>query len=562
MKFEEFKYERISFEEIEKEFTKLNNNLKNTNDPNEFMNIFNEINKFRGHISTMITLVSIRHSINTADKFYDEENNYWDETGPKIQKHETEFMKICLEFKDRNKLDIPEVFFKLAEYNQKTFSENIIEDLQKENKLVSEYDKLRASAKLIYKGEEYNLSSIGKFFTDKDREVRKETNQIVCKYYEENEREFDRIYDELVKVRTTIAHKLGFKNFTELGYYRMNRLDYNEDMVANYRKQILNDVVPLVSKLHKKQEKRIGVDKLKHYDNSFYFKSGNPKPVGDEKVLKEAALKMYTEMSKETGDFFKMMMDQDLFDLTSKPNKQGGGYTTDLYDYNVPFIFSNFNGTSGDVDVLTHEAGHAFQSYMSNKIEIPDLRFPTLESCEIHSMSMEFFAHPWMKDLFGDDADKYIFNHIETALEFLPYGVLVDHFQHEVYNNPDITIDERKNTWRKLEKMYLPDKDYSDLDILEKGTYFYRQLHIYEVPFYYIDYTLAQVCALQFYSRMLNKDENAWKDYLHLCELGGTKSFVSLVNEAGLISPFKDGCLKDTVKTMEKVIDSIDDLKY
>jgi len=562
MKFNECKYERINIENIEEKYSKLNNQLKNSKDPKEFMKIFNSINKFRGHISTMMTLVSIRHSIDTSDKFYDEENTYWDETGPVIQKFDTDFMSICLDYKERDKLDIPEIFFKIAEYNKKIFDEKIIQLLQEENKLVSEYDKLRASAKLSYKGQEYNLSSIGKFFTDPDRKVRKETNEIVCKYYEENESKFDDIYDELVKVRTNIAEKLGYKSFTEVGYLRMCRFDYNQEMVSNYRKQILQDVVPLVRKLRTKQSKRIGIEKLKHYDESFYFKSGNPKPIGDEPVLKAAALKMYTEMSKQTGDFFKMMVDNDLFDLTSKPNKQGGGYTTDIYDYNVPFIFSNFNGTSGDVDVLTHEAGHAFQSYMSKDITVPELRFPTLESCEIHSMSMEFFTHPWMENFFGKDAEKYIFNHIESALEFLPYGVLVDHFQHEIYNNPNMSKQERKDTWRKLEKMYLPDKDYEDLDILEKGTYFYRQLHIYEAPFYYIDYTLAQVCALQYYSRMLNKDEKAWSDYLHLCSLGGTKSFVSLVKEAGLISPFEDGCLKDTVKTMEKVIDSIDDSKF
>jgi len=562
MKFNEYKYERINLENIEEKFSKLNNELKNTKDPNEFMKVFNSINKFRGHISTMMTLVSIRHSIDTSDKFYDEENNYWDETAPVIQKYETDFMDICLNYQDRDKLDIPEVFFKLAECSKKVFNESIIAYLQIENKLVSEYDKLRASAKLLYKGKEYNLSSIGKFFTDNNRQVRKETNELVCKYYEENEAKFDEIYDKLVKVRTTIANKLGYKTFTEVGYLRMNRLDYNEEMVSNYRKQILNDVVPLVKKLRNKQSKRIGIEHLKHYDDNFYFKSGNPKPVGDEPVLKAAAQKMYEEMSKETGEFFNMMIENDLFDLTSKPNKQGGGYTTDIYDYNVPFIFSNFRGDSGDVDVLTHEAGHAFQSYMSKDITVPELRFPTLESCEIHSMSMEFFAHPWMKEFFGEDANKYIFNHIESALEFLPYGVLVDHFQHEIYNNPNMTPDERKATWRKLEKMYEPNKDYEGLDILEKGTYFYRQLHIYEMPFYYIDYTLAQVCALQFYSRILNKDAKAWSDYLHLCKLGGTKSFVSLVKEAGLISPFKDGCLKDTVKTMEKVIDSIDDTKF
>ena len=562
MKFSEFKYEHLDYEDLKKQFVELIEKLKGCDNPDDFMKVFKEINTFRGHMSSMGTICSIRHTINTADEFYDKENNYWDETMPLLQEYEVELAKTVLNCPFRDKLDIPKTFDLLAEYSLKAFSPEIIEDLQEENRLTTEYGKLKASAKIEFDGKTYNLASIGPLMNDNDREVRKNATIAYNKFFEENEDKFDEIYDKLVKLRDKIAKKLGYKNFVELGYIRMNRFDYDEKMVENYRNQVIKDIVPLTVELRKRQAERIGVDKLECYDLGYNFKSGNPKPDGSIDELVAAALKMYTEMSPETGEFFKMMVDQELFDLPTRENKEMGGYCTGIFDYKVPFIFANSNGTAGDVDTLTHEAGHAFQAYCTIKnVDIPDLSFPTMESAEINSMSMEFFAHPWSHLFFGKDADKYHYFHIKDSVSFLPYGCLVDHFQHEVYNHPEMTPKERKDTWRRLEKIYKPDVEYNGFDLLERGGFFYRQGHIYQSPFYYIDYTLAQVCALQFYVRMLKKDENAWKDYVHICGLGGTKTFTEIVKEANLIVPFEDGCLSEVSKKMKEELEKIDDMK-
>ena len=563
MKFSEFRYERINYEDIEKEYPALLKELKEAGDPETFMSVFKNINKYRSHIHTMTTLCFIRHSIDTSDKFYDEENNYWDETSPKIQAFETEFFKICVECPFREELDIPETFFKLGEHSMRAFSPEIIEDLQEENRLSSEYGKLKASAKIEFNSEIYNLASIAPFMSDKDREVRKAATEAATGFYEDNEEKFDEIYDKLVKVRDRMAKKLGYENFTPLGYIRMNRLDYDKDMVKNYRDQVIEDIVPLTVELREKQAKRIGVDSLKCYDIGYNFKTGNPKPHGSIDELVKAALQMYTEMSEETAEFFRMMVDGQLFDLPTRPNKEMGGYCTGIYDYKVPFIFANANGTSGDVDVLTHEAGHAFQAFCTLKtVTIPDLSFPTMESAEIDSMSMEFFAHPWSHLFFKEEAEKYHYFHIADALKFLPYGCLVDHFQHEVYDHPEMTPEERKACFRRLEKIYKPDVDYEGFDLLERGGFFYRQGHIFQSPFYYIDYTLAQVCALQFYVRMLKKDLDAWKDYVHICGLGGTRTFTEIVKEAHLKVPFEDGCLKEVSAKMKEELSSYDDARF
>lgn len=440
------------------------------------------------------------------------------------------------------------------ENSLKTFSSEIIEDLQEENKEISKYVKLLASAKILFDGKERNLSGMTPFILSKDRTIRKAAQEAKSTFFINNEKRFDEIFDNLVKIRVKIAHKLGFENFIELGYLRMNRVDYDSKMVESFRKQVIESIVPLASTLYKKQRERLGLDSLKYYDEKFEFNDGNPTPKGDSNWIIEQGKKMYHELSPQTGEFIDFMTDNDLMDLITKKGKAGGGYCTFIPDYKSPFIFSNFNGTSGDIDVLTHEAGHAFQVYRSSWIEIPELLWATYESSEIHSMSMEFFTWNWMEKFFKEDTNKYKYLHLSSAIKFIPYGVLVDHFQHKIYENPDLTPNERKNIWRELEKIYKPHSDYSENPFLEKGTWWFQQAHIFEMPFYYIDYTLAQICALQFWKKM-NKDyKESWNDYLNLCYEGGTKSFLNLLKVAKLKSPFEDGCVKDIIVDVENYL--------
>jgi M3 family oligoendopeptidase len=334
----------------------------------------------------------------------------------------------------------------------------------------------------------------------------------------------------------------------------MNRLDYNAEDVANYRKEILKDVVPVTSKLYEAQMKRLGVDKLEVFNYEFQFQSGNPVPkYGKDEMVKRAQV-MYRELSAETGEFFDFMVEKDLLDLEAKPGKSAGGYCTYISDYQSPFIFSNFNGTQHDVDVLTHEAGHAFQVYSSRWVKPSSCNLPTYESCEIHSMGMEFFAWPWMESFFEEDVKKYYYSHLAGRIEFLPYGVLVDHFQHEIYGNVEMSPQERKEVWRKLEKMYLPFKNYDSIPMLERGTWWFKQPHVFKMPFYYIDYTLAQVCALQFWLRLQENDPTAFEDYYGICKIGGIKPFRQIVETANLKSPFEDGCLTDVMKSVDEYL--------
>lgn len=561
MKFTELKYERPDYDAVVKEYETLLAKLADAKDKASFLPVFEEINTLRSRLSTMYNLAYTRHSINTADEFYDKENEFWDETNPLFSVYDTKLSKLCVECPFREELysDIPEPYFLAAECQLKSFREDIVPLLQKENKLVSEYGKLKASAKISFNGETYNLATISSKAEDTDPAVRKGAMDAKLSFYEAHEADFDRIYDELVKVRTEIAHTLGYPSFTELGYQRMMRLDYNRNMVDTYRKEILREIVPAATELYAKQAKRLGTPTVAYYDKAMEFPSGNPMPKGTYEELIQAAGKMYHEMSPETGEFIDRMIEDELWDLKSRDGKQMGGYCTGIPDYKVPFIFANFNGTSGDVNVLTHEAGHAFQYYMSRNIPVLDLQWPTNESAEITSMSMEFNAWPWLELFFKEDTEKYRYLHLSGALKFLPYGILVDHFQHEIYDHPEWTPDERKACWRNLEKMYEPYKDYTGAPILEKGCWWFQQGHIFESPFYYVDYTLAQVCALQFWARERRHDPNAWKDYLTLCQLGGTKTFTGLVKAAGLKVPFEEGCLSDVVREVHSYLSEVND---
>jgi len=520
-----------------------------------------KINEIRNDLGTMFNICYVRHTIDTNDEFYKNENDYMDEVAPIIEGFTSKYYEALVSSKFRSELESKwgKQLFDLAECQLKTFSPEIIPLLQKENKLSSEYTKLVASAKIMFEGEERTLALIDPFMESKDRETRKKASEAKFGFFAEHEEEFDRIYDELVKVRTEIAKELGYNNFVELAYYRMSRTDYNAEMVANFRDQVKEYIVPLANKLRKRQQERIGVDTLKFYDEGFKFVSGNATPKGSPEWIIDNGKQMYSELSTETDEFFTFMNENQLMDLVAKKGKASGGYCTFIENYKAPFIFSNFNGTSGDIDVLTHEAGHAFQVYSSRSFEIPEYSWPTYEACEIHSMSMEFFTWPWMELFFQEETDKYKFSHLSGALLFLPYGVAVDEFQHFVYENPVATPAERKQAWKEIEEKYLPHRDYDGNEYLEKGGFWQRQGHIYESPFYYIDYTLAQICAFQFWKKSQENHEEAWKDYIHLCKQGGSKSFTGLVKEANLISPFDEGCVASVIDTIQAWLDQVDD---
>lgn len=564
MKFSDYPYEHPDITVLQEKMKEIIDQLKYAKSYEEFKTAFYKLDDINRQISSQKEICEIRHTIDTQNSFYKEENDHWNEILPILQEDFVEAGRIVMNSSYRKQLEeeIPKTYFLQKEMEDKSFSPEIIEDLQDENKLASAYQQLIASAQIEFDGQTYTLAGLDVKMSDKDRQTRKRAVKAYWNWFKENEAALGDIFTKLVQVRDRMAKKLGFANYIELGYLRMYRFDYNQKDVEIYRKQILNVVVPLCTELYERQKKRLGLDSLYTWDEKYEFKSGNPTPKYDRYEMVKRALQMYQELDNQTGDFFQYMTEHELMDLEAKPGKAAGGYCTFIPNQKSPFIFSNFNQTSGDVEVLTHEAGHAFQAYCSRNIVPIDCIWPTSESAEIHSMSMEFLTYPWMKYFFEEDTEKYYFYHLSGAVKFLPYGVLVDHFQHEVYAHPKMSISQIFETWRNLEKQYLPHKNYEEIDILERGGWWLRQLHIFLDPFYYIDYTLAQVCALQMWERAENKDPNVLEDYKRICYTGGTKTFREIVKEANIRVPFEEGCLDSMIQSVRSYLEQIDDSSF
>ena len=559
MQFQEYAYQHMDALSLQKQLSELAEQIQQAKTIEQVQDCIKKVDTIRRFVATQVSLVEIRHTVDTKDAYYTKEQEYLDTVLPELEKDYEKINRALLEssFLEELKHRLPETFFLQKEMDLKAFDPIIIEDMQEENRLMTKYQALIASAEIPFDGEIYNLSSLEVKTNSSDRIVRKRALQAYWNWFEQHEEEVAQIFDQMIKVRTRMAQKLGYDNFIALGYARMHRYDYDQEDVAKYRRQVLKDVVPLCSALYKRQQKRLGYDTLHAWDEKVEFLQGNPTPKYDRAELVKRAQKMYHELSKETGVFFDFMVEHELLDLDSKPGKAAGGYCTFMPDYKSPFIFANFNQTQHDAEVLTHEAGHAYQIYESRDIYPSDCVWPTYESCEIHSMSMEFFTHPWMQSFFEEDVNRYYYSHMAGSLKFLPYGVLVDHFQHEVYAHPEMSHQERMDTWRRLEKEYLPHKNYEEVEILERGGWWMRQAHIFMSPFYYIDYTLAQVCAMQFWARMENKDPKAFEDYQHICKIGGTLPFRKIVKEAGLIVPFEEGCLAQVTGSVSQWLDEI-----
>lgn len=558
-------YIRPDIENVGKDMKKFTNEFRNVKTFSQADEIMNSINEIRNEFSSMKVIAFINYSNDTNNKEFIDEQDYFDKNDPLYEEHVIEYYRALTESDFRKELTdkYGKHLFEIADITLKSFCHDIIEDRQKENHLCSEYVKLKASAKINFDGKILNLQELEPYMESVDRETRHKAFIAYWKFFNDNSNEFDEIFDKLVYLRNDMAVKMGYTNFKDLGYARMKRMDYNEKMVAHFRESIRKYIVPLAEKFRMKQSGRLGLDKLMVYDLFLQFRSGNATPKGNPVWVVEKGKIMYDELSPETREFYDFMFDNELMNVFSRKGKADMGYCEYIPKYKSPYIFANMNGTDDDITVLTHEAGHAFQAYASRNFHFKEYSEPTMETAEIHSMSMEFLTYPWMNLFFKNDTDKFKFSHLSGTVNFLPYGVLVDEFQHWVYENPTASPSDRNTKWRELEKIYMPHLNYGEIDFLENGGRWQKQGHIYEMPFYYIDYCLAQVCAFQFWSKAIhnvNREfENVMKKYIELCGKGGSKPFLELVKETDLKSPFDENVVKNLSEEIEEYIDSVDD---
>ncbi|MCR4950868.1 MAG: M3 family oligoendopeptidase [Solobacterium sp.] len=563
MKFNEMKYERCDMDAVRSQLRELCEELKNAETFEQADAAFLKREEIMRHVATMRSLASVRNTIDTRDAFYDGEMDFWNADGPKTAILQKEWMEALLTslFRKEFAEKYGEVIFINAELQKRSVGEAVVADMQKESALVKKYQNLLARAQVPFEGKTYTLSEMQSFMQDPD-DVRREQAWIASgQWYKDHQKEMDEIYDELVHLRDQMGKKLGWDSYVQLGYDRMGRNCYTREDIEVFRSAVQNYVVPAAEALFKAQAERLGKEyPMSFADNELEFRTGNCRPQGTPDDIVKAGGKFYDELSEETSVFFRMMRENELMDLLSKEGKRQGGYCTNFPDYKVPFIFANFNGTQHDVEVVTHEAGHAFASW-TNRDRVPSsTMLPSLEGCECHSMSMEFFSEEWAEDFFGSQAQKYRYSHLAKALKFIPYGTMVDHFQHEVYDHPEMTPAERHAVWKRLMGIYMPwQRLDGKIPFYSEGEHWQLKHHIYTRPFYYIDYCLAQTISLEFWALIRKDRKQAWDKYMKYTRLGGSKVWTELLREAGLDSPFEENTLKEicaqaaeSLRTMEE----------
>ncbi len=549
IKFNDMPYERPDAEATKQAIVQLAERLKTAASYAEARAIFMEREELEKEIDTLENLAYIRHSIDTRDTFYDAEQAFWDEFGPELKEAKQAWTHAMLQsaFRADFEAEFGNLMFMNAQIEARSFSPEIISQMQQEGKLTTEYAKLIASAQIPFEGGTYTLSQLTPFKTSADDAQRLAAWKAEGAWYKEHQDDFDRIYDQLVQLRDTMGKKLGHDGYTQLGYDRMQRNCYTKDDIEQFRAAVVKYLVPLCEQMYRARAERMGMAyPLSFADAALLFRSGNPRPQGTPDDILAQGKRFYDELSPETSEYFNAMLDQQLLDVLSTEGKEGGGYCTQLLKYERPFIFANFNGTQGDVEVITHEAGHGFACWM-NRTRIPvAYLWPSMEACEVHSMSMEFFAWPWCEGFFGPDTRKYLYSHLAGGVAFIPYGTMVDHFQHIMYERPRLTPAERHAVWKELLGTYMP---WLRLDgqipFYADGEGWQRQHHIYELPFYYIDYCLAQTVALEFWAMMQEDRESAWRHYMAYTVQGGSKVFTELLADAQLVSPFDEACLRE-----------------
>lgn len=498
-------------------------------------------------------LAQIRFQQDTADAAAKADRELCDELAPVATGHDVAVKRRLLADPDRAGLEAVAGAHavRLWEADVTTFDPVIADRLAEEAALTARYTELTASARLAVDGAVVNLSGLAPHAMSLDRDVRYRAQRVKWEWFAQHGAELDDIYDRLVKLRHGMARDLGYDTFIPLGYRRMRRVDYGPAEVAAYRDEVAAHVVPLMARLLEQRRVGHGWDKLYGWDLPLVDPAGNPGPRGTGEDLVDAGQAMFDRMDGRLSGLYRAMREGGFLDLDMRASKAPGGFCEAFATVGMPFIFANFNGTYQDIVVLTHEVGHAAQVRGSRTQPSFDYLQPTSEAAEVNSMALELLCLPHSGLLVGDDAaDRFRRVQLIRVLHLLLMCAMGDHFQHEVYAHPDASPTERHAMWRRLGQRYAPWEDWGDLAYPAMGGDWQAVLHFYLLPFYYIDYALAQCCALQLWTQSQRDRQAALDEYMGLCERGGSAPFTELVRSANLVSPFAPGALAQSMQAV------------
>lgn len=551
--FDALAYQRVDYEQLEARMRRARLHLRLALNPDGAIQAVRDMQAIQRHYKSMSALAHIRHDRQTSQDFYAGEKSYYDQIEAKVDQQMQQFYTALLGSRHRQALEIAlgSLIFRKAENFRSTVKPEAVKDLARENQLVSEYEQLMSAIVVHLDGRSLSAAQLDPDLQSAERDVRRRAHEALAAALQEQAEPLDRLFDELVQVRHGISHKLGFTHFTELGYRRMERFDYGREQVEDLRRNILRYIVPLTREIRRLQRRRLKLDHLFYYDLPCLFPDGNPPLLPGADGLADATGRVLAKLTGQSPSFLQPLLDGGYLDLPARPDKAQGGYCETIHTAGAPFILMNAGGTAQDASVLLHEAGHAYASLSSLKnADWLEYHQPTLETCEIHSTTLEYLAYPHMAAFFGPAAQDYTLMHLTETLLFLPYGCMVDEFQHRIYDEPGLTAAQRNQVWSALEKQYQPDLDYGGAPFFAAGRAWQRKEHIYVAPFYYIDYVLAQLAALELWQVAGKEPAKAWRQYERLCSLGGHGTFLELLGQSDLDSPFDPDVIKRLAYTV------------
>ncbi len=550
--FNEYPYKRIDFDDLSKRFIYHTNKLAKAGSFSSAYYELVETDYLQKVFITYAGISEVGYTNNSYDELYAEEEKFFNKIKPRfdllVQKRDD--VLLGSPFKEEFKKLIGEEFFASASLKKRTVSESVLELMEADNKLSQEYSDIRSRLSIKDDGQVLTMPEINKKTQSEDRNVRKKYDTLLQKMMMKASKDYDRIYHEMVKIRTKIAEKTGFESYTDYCFHKHGRTSYGRKELEIFADNVEKYIVPVALRMFEEQEKRLGHE-IKNYDESTLF---TDRKVRIKKDPLESFTKIFSKLSPETKVFFDELMEKEFFNIELRKGKTNGAYSLYIPLCNMPYIFQTYNETEGAVQTFAHECGHGLHAYMHRGDVIHGVSIETADISETHSMSMEYFVWQDIEEIITENVEVYKYRQLRDSLAFIPYGTAVDMFQTRVYDNPDMTPDERRKLWQELEKRFLPWKNYEKDLFYWQGRRWQNQMHVMKWPFYYIDYVLAQVCALQYF--LLNEEdhEKAWNSYIKFIKDSGKYSFVDSIKKAGLSSPFDDNLLEEISEKIDAYI--------
>jgi len=505
----------------------------------------------------------IKMTCDTTNKALEESFNYFCmEISPNIQPYADLLNKKLINCPFTNELDKDKYFTYLrsVKKNIELFREENIPIQSELSVMQQQYGTIAGKMTVEVNGQEYTLQQASKFLESHDRSLREDVYRKIQTRRLEDKQIMHDLYSQLIAKRNQIALNAGYANYRDYKFVELGRFDYTKEQCFQFHEAVKLHVLPLIEKIYAKKKAKLQLDTLRPWDTEAEPEGIQPlKPFTTGNDLYEKSVTCFQQLNPFFADCLRKMNELKHFDLESRKGKAPGGYNCPLTESGAPFIFMNAAGQMGDVTTMVHEGGHAIHSFLSHHLELSSFKEYPMEIAEVASMSMELFSMYHWDSFFSNPEDlKRAREHqLERTITIFPWIAIIDKFQHWIYENPNHTIEERTDKWMDiLEEFSTNSIDITGLEEFRKIGW-QRQLHLFEVPFYYIEYGIAQLGAIGMWMQYKKNPEQALNNYINALSLGGTKTLPDLYAAAGLKFDFSPAYIKTLMEFVNEEMENL-----